>query len=632
MTNRSKLLRLGVKNIGCIGREGVEIALDDVVCLVGKNNAGKSTILRAYELAIKPGLFDPSLDRCRWAPDGELSVVELDVHIPAGVANVDDKWKEENGNNLVVRSRWEFYEDGRPSVRKTWEPQTKTWSAESKASGADNVFNSRLPRPLRIGSLQDASEAQDLLINLALSPFTAYLNEVQKDPTSTLATTVSSLTEIVRDLSRERETHFSDISKEVQERFSGVFPGLDVHVDITMAEPKIKLADLLKQGSGIRVKDGEFATSLEQQGAGARRALFWSMLAVHNMMTRRNDTESALEKAVQAAKKKGEKKMEEAEKRLSAFKNGHIEKDQDDPALPGFLLMIDEPENALHPMAARAAQQHLYRLAKDPEWQVIMTTHSPFFVNPFEDHTTIVRLDRSKGDNSTFGTKTYRSDEVIFDSDMKANLNALQQMDSGFCEIFFGSYPILVEGDTEHAAFIAAIVDPKHELAERATVIRARGKFTLVGLIEMLIHFRVPFSIVHDIDFPLNKQGRNNGVWTENKKIYEKINYARSIGISVNHRCSVPDFERFLGGTELGKDKPLDAYKKVSSDPELRQRIQTFFVDICDGKDPEPFGPIPNDRSYLQVLEEKLQRWRESNEQADNERLTGDSQKKSGTP
>ena len=49
--NRSKLVRITVRNIGCIGNDGVEIELDNLVCLVGKNNAGKSTILRSYELA-----------------------------------------------------------------------------------------------------------------------------------------------------------------------------------------------------------------------------------------------------------------------------------------------------------------------------------------------------------------------------------------------------------------------------------------------------------------------------------------------------------------------------------------------------------------------------------------------------
>ena len=48
---RSRLTRMTVRNIGCIGSEGLVVELDNIVCLVGKNNAGKSTVLRAYELA-----------------------------------------------------------------------------------------------------------------------------------------------------------------------------------------------------------------------------------------------------------------------------------------------------------------------------------------------------------------------------------------------------------------------------------------------------------------------------------------------------------------------------------------------------------------------------------------------------
>lgn len=50
MNQLSKLLRMNIHNIGCIGNEGVEVALDDIVCLVGRNNAGKSNVLKAYEL------------------------------------------------------------------------------------------------------------------------------------------------------------------------------------------------------------------------------------------------------------------------------------------------------------------------------------------------------------------------------------------------------------------------------------------------------------------------------------------------------------------------------------------------------------------------------------------------------
>ncbi|MCZ5768770.1 hypothetical protein O5340_02120 [Escherichia coli] len=50
-------------------------------------------------------------------------------------------------------------------------------------------------------------------------------------------------------------------------------------------------------------------------------------------------------------------------------------------------------------MAARAAQAHLYELGKHPDWQVLLTTHSPYFINPLEDHTTIARMQRSTDGN-----------------------------------------------------------------------------------------------------------------------------------------------------------------------------------------------------------------------------------------
>ncbi|MDO2831744.1 AAA family ATPase [Escherichia coli] len=101
---RSKLLNIFVKNIGCIGPEGVKVKLDDILCLVGPNNSGKTTILRAYELAYNPNSFNIHSDRCNWAQKNELSQVILEVHIPEGIGNVDEKWKIIDGSNRIVRS------------------------------------------------------------------------------------------------------------------------------------------------------------------------------------------------------------------------------------------------------------------------------------------------------------------------------------------------------------------------------------------------------------------------------------------------------------------------------------------------------------------------------------------------
>ncbi len=44
---RSKLLNITIANLGCIGNEGLTVSLDNILCLVGDNNSGKSTILKA---------------------------------------------------------------------------------------------------------------------------------------------------------------------------------------------------------------------------------------------------------------------------------------------------------------------------------------------------------------------------------------------------------------------------------------------------------------------------------------------------------------------------------------------------------------------------------------------------------
>jgi len=644
--NRSKLVRITVRNIGCIGNNGVEIELDNVVCLVGKNNAGKSTILRAYELAKGSAAFDPAKDRCQYAPEDQPSEVLLEVHIPEGIGNVDAKWKTDKDGLLLVKSRWEWAPPTHQKVRTTWDPTggptgEGAWADEGKAGGADPVFNSRLPRPLRIGSLDDAAKTEEMLLALALGPLLAGLEKERINPESDLSKAISSVTDRLDAISGAHEDHFNVIAGRVATGFKGVFPRLDVKLKIGAAPLVPKLGDLIKGGSSLKVQDGAAETALVQQGTGARRALFWSMLQVHNELSRdkevRQDHRKRLEKdLVEIEKKRTKAKdadkpaLDEAFAALKARLDAHdggapIPDSPDDPAFPGYLLLIDEPENALHPMAARAAQRHLYELAESPDWQVIMTTHSPHFVNPFENHTTIVRLERAgDGEGAPVTPRTYRSDLIEFEGDDKERLLALQHIDPSFSEVFFGSYPVLVEGDTEHAAFMSSILERQHGLMDRVTVIRARGKAILVPLVKVMTHFKIDFGIVHDTDSPFKKNGHKNGIWTENEKIRNAILNARAAGLAARHRISVPDFERFLGGEEESKDKPLNTYLSVAKDDALALRVQEMMTELLASAQQEPFADgALGAGDYLSWLNTVVLAWAKENGVSDNIRFKG---------
>lgn len=644
-TNRSKLLRMTVRNIGCIGNDGVEIELDNVVCLVGKNNAGKSTILRAYELAKGTATFEATRDRHQHADEDQVSEVLLEVHIPEGIGNVDAKWKDPRDGFLIVKSRWCWVGPGFQKIRTTWHPTGGAdaqgeWAEDSKAGGADSVFSSRLPRPLRIGSLDDAAKTEEMLLTLALTPLFTGLEQARSNPESELAQAIARVSLNMEALSGHHEEHFNLIANRVSTGFKGVFPTLDVSLRIGSAPLVPKLSELIKNGSSLRVKDGAAETQLSQQGTGARRALFWAMLQVHNELTRDKEVRTEFRKGLErdivdlskriAKPLKGadpvalEEELAQAKAQLEAHDSGApIPDSPDDPAFPGYLLLIDEPENALHPMAARAAQRHLYKLAESPDWQVIMTTHSPYFINPFEDHTTIVRLERSSDvANGVIAPKTYRSDLIEFEGDDKQRLQALQHIDPSFSEVFFGSYPVLVEGDTEHAAFMASILEKQHALTDRVTVIRARGKAILVPLIKVMTHFKIDFGLIHDADAPYKRNGHNNGMWTENDKIRGYMQTARQAGLTVRHRVSIPDFERYLGGEEASKDKPLNAYLQVSKDNHLANVVQDLLMSLINSDQHEPYdNNAITANGYMSLLRTHVLDWANQNGLGDDVRF-----------
>ena len=632
---RSKLLSITVANLGCIGNEGLTVAFDNILCLVGDNNSGKSTILRAYELAVGAQAYSYERDYCKRSND-ECTFIEISVHIPEGTTNIAEKWKEKNGDNLVVKSKWEWDQNG-IKTRKTYDPELSDYSEGENAAGLDNVFNSRLPVPFRIGALENSQVELKNLLKLIVDPIAESLKLNLENKQSEISKALATFTMQARKPVEEHKEIIEKINQEITTSHNKIFPNLSIDLNIGMADLKVDPLDALIRGSKLNIKEFNDNVDWDQQGTGSQRALFWSLLQVRSRLqavkNSKIDTEKRiklLEKDIKKCEVERDKAKtpsnKEAKEKLLLEKitelqavrattsEASIDSKSNELSLPGYMLLIDEPEIALHPNGIRAASKYLYELANDDSWQVMLTTHSPLFINPFENHTTIVRLSRSHGNPSP---STYRSDNIEFTANEIENLKLLNSFDQNLSEMFFGQYPLIVEGDTEYAAFnkVMRMEVDKYHINCRPILIRARGKYTILPLIKMLSHFKVNFSVLHDSDYPKNKKGNANNVWSGNVDIYKEIMKARASGIRVVHRVSISTFEVAHDKVELdedcnyisgsSKDKPWLMYQKVKEISEVKKSVEALLDDLIDANcNQEPF-----DKEFLEGLPEKFNEW-----------------------
>lgn len=588
-----------VTNFGCFGPEGLEVALDEIVCLVGANNTGKSTALRAYEAAVTTVSLVP--DDIYAKANGEPATVELWVHIPKDAENIDAKWKEPTDGLLLVRSKWTWPPDGGKPTRTTWDPESSEYAEDGKAAGLDTVFNSRLPKPFRIGSLAGPEEEHKKLLEIIIEPIKTRLADLMRDEKSQLSAKIKAVqAEAEVPVAAFREM-IEDAQGKVDTSYKRVFSTASVQINVSLDDLRVDPSAALVRTSRVDVVESHGPTRWSQQGTGSQRALFWSMLEVRSELNRIADERKARKKLVvdkekELKKKQGEhdkakKDSTKAEKateiaaikeQIAALKSSGkpTETTPTAPFLPGYMLLIDEPETALHPSVVRAAKDHLYSLASESGWQVMLSTHHPAFVDPLKDHTTIVRLHRP---DAHAAPNVYRADDMAFQGDEKENLKKLLAFDQSVAEMFFSAKVVIVEGDTELAAFTVAMdADPRaFPIDERPLLLRARGKWTIPPLVRMLAHFKLDCAVLHDVDAPRTSGGgRSNGAYTANAEISTAIDEARKSGVSIIHRCSVPDFERQHGMDLPTKDKPFEAWKAVKTTPTVLASVRSVLDEL----------------------------------------------------
>jgi len=521
-----RLAGLFIKNYKQIGAIECGIRIDEIVVLIGQNNAGKSTILDAYEAFASGG---KELDESHFNNGDTSKQIEImgifDSLTPEDEDTIGKKWTHQDAEyGSCIKVRWIWKSSGEKAQKQSFNPETAQFE-DGGVGGWDSLIQSRIPQPVRIRPTDPIETTQIKIVGMLKEHVKSKL---KADSTRTKIA-LDEIDRLAKELFEESKNAFDEVAQKITDNVSQIFPGTTIELipksKDALDEKIVGAESYLKIGT----PDGS-QTPLSLQGTGIQRALLWSALSVMS------DT----------GKKKG-KGVGETSK----------------------ILLIDEPEAFLHPPTIRNARESLYNFAlNNPDWQVIATTHSPIFIDLSKDHTTIVRVDANDASKQKFVS----TDKISFDANERARLQMIRACHPVVNEFFFYNNIVLVEGPTEHLV----VQHVAQNIGLEVHVIDCLGKANIPLFARILNQFKVPYLAIHDSDTPKVKRKTkmiNGAMWSINNAIRAAVSHSNGGDIFTQF----PHFEGEFLDEELSGGK-VDRVLEILADPTTGEYQQIFLI------------------------------------------------------
>lgn len=567
------------------GVENCEINIHEFTTIIGQNNCGKSTIIRAIDVVLNQIKPEPD----EWRRGFEDSPIEIEV-VFGNIADWERNIQGISGlvyDNKIRLKYIAVIEDGKPSFNYEaylreedvigWDSSWRNLSDDIKGIaaniGVDNgtkfrnksnqerilqIIRDQRPELISLGEERWTSEsisikpalkqglpqvvfipavkdASDELKGTAKSTFKILLSKLilpaieETQEYKDVMTAVETLTVKLGSADPEQKIEAIDsLMGEISDRLTTIISAKAI---LTMNSPNT--GKLVGDNAIIKLDDGT-ETSVNHQGHGMQRSFLFAMIET---LANRESTNIGT----------------------------------DDQHVRSLILLFEEPELYLHPHLMRRLKAALKNISTSPNWQVLISTHSPVLVNVVDKPESLVIM--SKGASNAPPTiKQLESDPFLKEElrDEREVLRASLDFHPTVNEAFFAKRVVLVEGDTELALFHHVrkphikfnITD---EEFDHTTIISCGGKWTIAPIATLLNYFSIPFRIIHDID----RKGRTDDVLGECRPIDPyNANSKIELHAAGNPIYQVDDtFEHVLWDRNqpipTSKGKPYGTWKKI---------------------------------------------------------------------
>jgi CRISPR-associated exonuclease Cas4 len=235
------------------------------------------------------------------------------------------------------------------------------------------------------------------------------------------------------------------------------------------------------------------------------------------------------------------------------------------------VFAYEEPELFLHPHAQRVLADALETIAGTPEHQILVCTHSTYFVD-LENYRSIVIVHRP---DPHIGTKVKQCTADLFagedNRERKKRFRMASWINPDRGELFFARKVILVEGETEKV--VLPFLAKKLGCYDRTvSLVDCGSKHNLALYIDILNAFSIEYVVVHDED-PVPDPPPAD--WGPEKIREKRRTHALNGEIGGHVRTNLgrievvsPEFDRFCGvSASQGekKGKPLAALDHFSA-------------------------------------------------------------------
>ena len=237
------------------------------------------------------------------------------------------------------------------------------------------------------------------------------------------------------------------------------------------------------------------------------------------------------------------------------FRQKWLSKREDDH-VRSLIVCFEEPEIYLHPSAANQMRDTIYELSGH-ESQIVATTHSPFIIDLARKPKQILNSLRCDVAGVTASPFNVTDAFLALENDAKAHVKMLLRVDDHVARVFFTKHIIIIEGDTEEVVIKETLKRlPKErylKIVSDFEIVKARGKASIIGLVKYLVAMGITPIVVHDRD------GGIAGAEVFNQPI---ANALAGGGKVVQMHENIEDE---MGYTAPTSDKPFKAYQHTQT-------------------------------------------------------------------